>query len=64
MLCGYEKARSRLIVGAHWRSDVEAGRLMAGAIVARLHAHKEFLDQLEKAKKEFATIRIKQLKQH
>lgn len=64
MLCGYEKARSRLIVGAHWRSDVEAGRLMAGAIVARLHAHKDFLDQLEKAKKEFATIRIQQLKQN
>ena len=63
MLCGYEKARSRLIVGAHWRSDVEAGRLMAGAIVARLHAHKDFMEQLERAKKEFATKRIQQLKQ-
>lgn len=62
MQCGYERARSRLIVGAHWRSDVEAGRLMAGAIVARLHAHKEFLKQLEKAKKEFARIRNQQLK--
>lgn len=64
MQCGYEKARSRLIVGAHWRSDVEAGRLMAGAIVARLHAHKEFAEQLEKAKKEFAEKRIQQLKQN
>ena len=62
MLCGYERARSRLIVGAHWRSDVEAGRLIAGAIVARLHAHEEFLEQLEKAKKEYARIKIQQYK--
>lgn len=60
--CGYEKARSRLIIGAYWRSDVEAGRLMAGAIVARLHAQKDFLEQLDKAKKEFAEKRILQLK--
>lgn len=50
---GYEGGRSRLIVGAHWYSDVVAGRLLASTIVARLHAHQDFIDQLEKAKTEF-----------
>ena len=53
MNCGYEKARSRIIVGAHWYSDVEAGRLIAGTIVARLHTHKDFIKQLKRAKREF-----------
>ena len=54
---GYEGGRSRLIVGAHWYSDVVAGQLLASTIVARLHAHPDFNEQLERAKKEYAKIK-------
>lgn len=50
---GFEAGRSRVIVGAHWASDVEAGRKVAIAVVDCLHHHKEFMEQLAKAKKEF-----------
>lgn len=50
---GFEAGRSRVIVGAHWASDVEAGRKVAIAVVDCLHHHKEFMELLAKAKKEF-----------
>lgn len=50
---GYEFGQSRTIVGAHWQSDVDAGRVIASATVARLHANDDFANQLAKAKKEF-----------
>ena len=50
---GFEGGRSRIIVGAHWASDVEAGRKVAIAVVDCLHHHKEFMEQLAKAKKEY-----------
>ena len=34
---------SRVICGVHYESDVEAGRLLAAAMVARLHAKAQFL---------------------
>lgn len=55
---GYEGGRSRLIVGAHWYSDVVAGRLLAGTIVARLHSHPDFMRQLERARNEFQTMKL------
>lgn len=53
MARGYEFGQSRVIGGYHWQTDVDAGRLAAGACFARLHAEKEYLDLLEKARKEF-----------
>lgn len=53
---GYEFGQSRVICGAHFQSDVDAGRLLASAAVARLHADKNFCRKLEKAKKEFANL--------
>lgn len=50
---GYDYGQSRTIVGAHWQSDVDAGRVIASAVVARLHADDNFMKQLAKAKKEF-----------
>lgn len=44
---------SRVIVGAHWQSDVDAGRLAASAAYAKLHTSKRFLKQLAKAQAEF-----------
>ena len=49
----YEYGQSRVIAGYHFQSDVDAGRLTAGAAFARLHAESEYLDQLDKAMKEF-----------
>ena len=49
----YEYGMSRVIAGYHFQSDVDAGRLTAGAAFARLHIESEFLDQLDKAIKEF-----------
>lgn len=51
---GYEIGESRVICGFHYRSDVDAGRIVAAAVVARLHADKAFTKQLAKAKKEVA----------
>lgn len=50
---GYEMGQSRVICGCHYQSDVDAGRIVASAVVARLHADTAFMKQLNKAKKEF-----------
>lgn len=47
-------SESRVIVGAHWQSDVDATRVGAGIGYAALHTSGEFLKQLVKAKAEFA----------
>lgn len=49
---GYEYGQSRVICGAHWQSDVDAGRILGAAIFARLHADEQFVAALNKAKKE------------
>ncbi len=53
---GYEMGQSRVICGYHFQSDVDAARLVSSAVVARLHANKNFMAQLEKAKTEFAKL--------
>lgn len=50
---GFEFGQSRVIVGAHYQSDVDAGRVMGAAIIPILQNNKDFRKQLEKAKKEF-----------
>lgn len=44
---------SRVIVGAHWQSDVDAGRLAASVAYARLHTSERFLSQMRLARLEF-----------
>ena len=44
---------SRVIVGAHWQSDVNAARLAAAAAYARLHTSERFLEQMRLARQEF-----------
>lgn len=53
---GFEIGQSRVICGYHWQSDVDAGRVVASALVARLHANEEFQKYQAAAKKEFAKL--------
>ena len=53
---GYEWGESRIIIGYHWKSDVEAARALASAIYARLHASEEFLADMAAARQEFAKL--------
>jgi acid phosphatase (class A) len=50
---GYMYGESRVIVGAHWQSDVDAGRLAASAAYARLHTSERFLEQMRLARLEY-----------
>jgi acid phosphatase (class A) len=49
--------QSRVVCGYHWQSDVDAGRLMGAAAVARLHADATFKAQLDLARGEIASAR-------
>lgn len=58
---GLEMGESRVICGYHYQSDVDAGRIVGSAVVARLHADRGFTEQLAKAKAEFAECKAKGL---
>lgn len=60
---GYEMGQSRVICGYHWQSDIDAGRIVASAVVAKLHTNPNFINQLNKAKEEFKRLEtIKKIK--
>ena len=50
-----EYEESRLICGMHFPTDVEAGQVVAAAVVARLDSSNEFKADLAKARKEHAS---------
>ena len=50
---GWMYGESRVIVGAHWQSDVDASRVAASIGYAALHASAEFREQMEKAQAEY-----------
>jgi len=54
---GYAYGQSRVVCGVHWQSDVDAGRVMGAATVARLHADPLFRAQMEAARVEVARVR-------
>lgn len=54
---GYQYGESRVIVGAHWQSDVDAARLAVAAALARLHTNTEYWHDLSLARNEFARIK-------
>ena len=56
---GYEWGQSRVIVGYHWQSDVDASRLLGSAVYARLHTNPLFLADMAAARKEFARLKAK-----
>lgn len=49
--------QSRVICNVHWQSDVEEGRMVAAAVVARLHGDPQFRADLEAARAEVAALR-------
>ncbi len=49
-------SESRMICNVHWQSDVEAGRSMGAAALARLHADPVFQAQLDLAREEVAGL--------
>ena len=59
---GYDYGESRVIVGFHYQSDVDAARIISSALVNRLHANDDFLLQLAKAKQEFAGVKNTEMK--
>ena len=57
---GWAFGQSRVACGVHWQSDVDAGRLVAAAVVAQLHTNADFNAQLAEARKEVAVARAAQ----
>jgi acid phosphatase (class A) len=53
---------SRMVCNVHWQSDVNEGRFMGAATVARLHADADFLADLERAKREVEGLQAADLR--
>ena len=51
---GWMYGESRVIVGAHWQSDVDASRVVASIGYSQLHNSAAFREQMARAKAEFA----------
>ena len=56
-----------MIAGYHWQSDVDAGRLAASVLYAKLQGNERFREELANAQKEFAekkgsSTRVKEVK--
>jgi acid phosphatase (class A) len=49
--------QSRVVCNVHWLSDTEEGRIIAAAVVAKLHDDPQFRADLEAARGELATLR-------
>jgi len=54
---GRNYGHSRLVCNVHWYSDVQQGRFMGAATVARLHDNPGFVADLAKARRELAHAR-------
>ena len=53
---GYEYGESRVIVGYHYQSDVDAARIAAAAALAVIHANADFQKDLELAREELRKL--------
>jgi acid phosphatase (class A) len=54
---GYAYGESRAVCRMHWRSDLDAGRIVGAATIARLHADPVFVAQMAEARREVAAAR-------
>ncbi|MBR4728867.1 MAG: phosphatase PAP2 family protein [Prevotella sp.] len=58
ILCrGFEYGENRIIVNAHWQSDVTAGYLCGAAAIARAHCEPEFEQDIRAARAEYARLK-------
>ena len=53
---GYEYGESRVIVGYHYQSDVDAARIAASAALAVLHSNEEFQEDMALAREELRAL--------
>lgn len=51
---GRDYGDSRVICGYHFPSDIEAGRVLASGVIARMHADPQFRRDLDAARRELA----------
>jgi acid phosphatase (class A) len=56
---GYAFGQSRVVCGVHWQSDVDAGRVVGAAAVARLHGDETYRAQLALAREEVQAQRAR-----
>ncbi len=56
---GFEFGENRIITGAHYQSDVNAGYMCAAAAVARCHANPLYAKDLAEARAEYARLKGK-----
>lgn len=54
---GFAYGQSRVVCGVHWQSDVNQGRVVGAAAVARLHADPVFVAQMAEARRELTAVR-------
>ena len=54
---GFEYGENRIIVNAHWQSDVTAGYLCGAAAIARAHHEPEFEQDIRAARAEYARLK-------
>ena len=52
-----EYAIHRVICGRHYKSDIDASLVEATAVMSKLLSNEDFLEQLGKARKEYASLR-------
>jgi acid phosphatase (class A) len=54
---GYQFSESRVVCRVHWQSDVDAGRKVGEAVIARLHEDAQFMADLAAARAEVVNAR-------
>lgn len=55
----YEYAIGRVIAGYHYKSDIDASAILAASVIGALASNDAFRKQLEKARKEYKTLKQK-----
>ena len=56
LLRGREYGQSRVITGANWQSDVDAGQMLGGMVFANLVSDSTFRQLLSQARQEFNAV--------
>ncbi|MBK2005520.1 hypothetical protein [Francisella orientalis] len=56
MARGMDYGDSRVICGAHWRSDIQAGRIMANAAYSTLKTNDSFNNEFNRMKQQIDAL--------